>query len=335
MLVTVGLAGMAVTAAPAAAEEPAVNITDASGEQITLEEPAEEVATLDYATAQIFWEIGAEDRVTGMPTDEAFAGYMDGFDNRTETLAEDGTTPREEVLVDLDPDVVVAGSVYADPSTIESLRELGLTVYWTGPDESLDAIYENVHALGHLVGEDAAANETVTDMQTQIDEIQTTIEGEEEPDVFFHLHDGGWTAAEGTFTDDLISAAGGNNVISREDFDHQGGFGQVSDEVLAERNIDWIVYTDDSGVPSSPVIEQTTAAEEDQMLEVESNFINQAGPRVVGPITAMAEAFYAEQFEADDPATTPADDPTPGFGLAAGLVGTLVASLLAARRYRG
>jgi iron complex transport system substrate-binding protein len=71
VLLAVSLVG--VVAAPAAASHEdgdcsfPVSVMDATGTEVTVDDAPEEIVTLDAASAQTCWEIGAEERITGTP----------------------------------------------------------------------------------------------------------------------------------------------------------------------------------------------------------------------------------------------------------------------------
>jgi len=107
-----------------------VSATDATGTEVTIEEEPDEVVALDAASAQTLWEVGAEDTVTGMPV-RSYTEYLEGSENRTDVLSEDGLSVDTETVVELEPDLVVAPN-FTPPETIQQLRDADLTVYQSG-----------------------------------------------------------------------------------------------------------------------------------------------------------------------------------------------------------
>lgn len=315
---------------------------DMTGTEVTIDEPAEEVVLLDAASSQTFWEIGADDRVVGMPVED-WTAYLDGYEDKTDVT--DGQTVLVERVIELEPDLVIAPN-FADEDTVEQLRDAGLTVYQLEFEESFEEIYAKTELFGHFVGDCDAATTTVDEMQTEIEEIRTAVEGEDEPRVLYYFF--GFAAGNGTFIGDLIETAGGENVAATAGVE---GFPEISDEVVVEQDPEWIVAPSHAGMPTDEEpLASTTAVELNQTLVVDENLVSQAGPRVVEPLRAMAEAFHPEAFEAETPTEADADEATPtpeeatdpadadsdadgsGFGVAVAVSALLAAALLARHR---
>ena len=72
--------------------------TDATGTEVTVEGEPEEVVALGASTAQTLWEIGAREKVTGMPVDSTTASLA-GSENRTGIYQADGFTVATDHLL--------------------------------------------------------------------------------------------------------------------------------------------------------------------------------------------------------------------------------------------
>lgn len=304
--------------------------TDATGTDVTLTEPATEVVVLDASSAQVFWEIGAEDRITGMPVED-FTAYLDGSETRRDVT--DGQQVTVERVVELDPDLVIAPS-YLDEETVEQLRETGLTVYQLGLEDSIQAIYEKTALYGHFVGECEAASETIDTTQAEIEEIEAAVAGLDRPRVLYYFFS--FAAGDGTFIHELLETAGGTNVAAEAGVSE---YVEISDEVVVEADPEWMVAPSHAGLPDGEPYASTTALRSEQTLVVDENLVSQAGPRIVVPLRQMAEAFHPEAFDAPGEGSTPTDrepspepDEQPGFGVSMAVVALLVATILGMRR---
>lgn len=313
--------------------------TDLTGENVTLDEPAEEVVVLDAASAQTFWEIGAEDRVVGMPVAD-YTAYLEGSDERTDVMTGgQGETDSVDVetVVELDADLVIAPN-FTPEEEIDQLREANQTVYQESFENSFEDIYAKTELYGHFVGECGAGEETADETRAEVDEITEAVADRDRPTAMYYF--GGWTAGEGTFIGELLELAGAENAAAEAGISE---YADVSNEVVLEQDPDWFVTPDDDGEldPDAEPFPETSAVQSDQVVVVDANLMNQAGPRVVDPLRELAEAFHPEAFDAGtettaaDDGSDGADDPTDGdgagFGVAAA-VGALLAAALLARR---
>ena len=288
-----------------------LELTDATGETVVIEEEPEEVVVTAPSAAQHLWDIGAREKVTGMPVN-FFTSYLEGSEERTNVVGEQGAVVQETV-VDLDPDLVLAPNVTAQEN-IQGLREAGLTVYHYSLATDLENVQELVRQSGQLVGECEGANEVVTGMQETIETIENAVADQDEPTVFYNLGFP-FTAGSNTVEHDIITTAGGENLAA----DVDSGYVQISEEVLAAEDPEWIIISAGTELPDVAGIQESTAVQEDQIIEVNANLLNQHGPRTMIPLEQFAEAFHPEAIaEARatptptvTPTETPADDPTP------------------------
>lgn len=325
-----------------------VNVTDATGETVTLDERPEDIVVLGPSAAQHMWSLGASDRVTGMPVNQ-YTAYLNGSDDREDVVDEAGQ-PVQERVVDLDPDLILAPNIVPEES-VESLRDAGYPVYYSPLLVSVEDMYTEVERVGLLVGECEAATETVTETRSTVDEIETAVTDEEAPTVYYDLGFP-WTAGEKTLENQLITKAGARNIALEA---NETGYFELSEEVIAANDPDWIIISEGSQIPDSPAVQQSTAVEEGQIIEVNSNYISQHGPRVVVPLERMATAFHPDAMEdvdagvngtdtatdstaqespadGSDGETVPADENGPGF--VAGTVVVALCAVLVGVRYR-
>lgn len=325
------------------------SVTDATGENVTVEEEPERIVAVQPSDAQTLWEIGAQEKVVGMPVNQ-YTEYLDGHD-QPQDITDDGNMPVTERIVDLDPDLVVAAAS-TDEEQVDQLRDAGLTVYQFTDATSIDDVIETTETTGRLTGECAGANETVDWMNEEINAVEEAVGDQEEPTVFYALGDG-FTAGNGTFIDEIITTAGGENLASAAGIEF---YGQISEEVVIAEDPERIVYPDDNfdqPPVSDRVLSETTAGQEGQVVAVDSNRLNQPGPQVVYAIRNLAETLHPDAYTASDGATNDSNETAdggndsatednqsapgesegqPGFGVPAAVVALVAAALLVLRR---
>jgi iron complex transport system substrate-binding protein len=276
-----------------------VTVTDATGHRVTVDERPERIVALQPSVAQTLWEIGARDRVVGMPVNE-YTAYLNGSDDRTNVVHADDYNTDVETVVSLEPDVVLAPNVVSN-ETVDRLRQVGLTVYGFGYGRSLADIYRKTNRTGRLVGECTNATTVVGAMQTRVDRIRRAVAGRERPRVLYRS--GQYTAGDGTFVHDVIRIAGGRNVAAGAGID---GYRTISDEVVLERDPEWIVHTGDSGSLSDrAAYANTTAIRRNQTVVLDSNLLSQPAPRVVVPLTRLAKRLHPVATESISPTWSP------------------------------
>ncbi|RQG97584.1 PGF-CTERM-anchored ABC transporter substrate-binding protein [Natrarchaeobius oligotrophus] len=334
--------------------------TDARGETIALEEEPGEVVTLYPGDAQLAFQIGAEDRVVGMPV----GPYTDALEagDRTDITEDDGVTPVAEEIVALEPDVVLAANVaLADEDLLDQLEDTGITVYVLDTATSIDDVRANVETTGELTGECEGAVETVEWMDDRLALLEDALEDEDRPLAYYAMDEEGTTPGTDTFQHEVLTTAGLENVAERAGIE---GWQEISAEVVVDEDPEWIVYPDWTDEPPiAESAEATTAFQENNVVAVDDNAMSQPAPGIVHVITHLVETVHPDAYaeiEADlesvdeeygvgeggildagdatddtDDETAAADDDTlsiPGFGAVAAVVAVLSVTLLA--RYR-
>ncbi|WP_229125653.1 PGF-CTERM-anchored ABC transporter substrate-binding protein [Halapricum desulfuricans] len=328
-----------------------VEVTDATGETVTIEEEPDRVVALGASVAQTMWAIDAEETVVGLPTGYTTA-YLNGSQNRTNVLGAN-MNPIVENIVDLEPDVVLAANII-DEDDVETLRDNGFTVVHFEEASSITDVADKTRLTGQLVGACEGAATVADAMNATVEEVRASATDGENPTVYYAMG-GGWTAGPDTFIGDVIATAGGDNVAAAADI---RTYGEISEEVITNEQPDWIVVPEGRELPKSPAINATTAVRNDQIVRVNANFISQPGPRVTEPLQELSAAFNPDGASATqtvteterDAVTTESDGgatdaptteaPTtdsgsgfgPGFGPVAALLALLASGLLARRR---
>lgn len=337
----------------AACEYP-TETTDATGETISLEQAPGSVVALQPSDAQTMFEIGAEDRLTGMPENPATADLEMG-DREAVT---DGYDVLVEQVVALDPDVVLAANTTED-GDVDQLREAGLDVYVFGEGNSIDDVRQNVRTTGELVGECDGANQTVEWMDERIELLEnaTADDAEDRPLAFYDMREGSTTGTN-SFQHQVLTTAGIENLAERVGL--EASWGKIDSEQIVAEDPEWIIHPtgEEDEFPFSAGVENTTAYAEDNVMAVDNNAMSQPAPRVVFAIEEIVQNIYPDAYaelEADladiddeqrvyDPTETnnsSADDgddssdggeSIPGFGVPVAVAAILAASAFVLRR---
>ncbi len=131
-----------------------------------------------------------------------------------------------------------------------------------------------------------------------------------------------WTAGPGTFQHDGIERAVGVKLGGEAGVEEL--WEPVSGETILDLDPDWIVHKDTHDEP--PIDEELverTAMQTEQIVVVDANLFNQAGPLFVAQVQLIAEAIL--EIDTDDKVADEVEDTDaealPGFGVvAAGIV---------------
>lgn len=279
-----------------------VSATDATGTEVTVEEEPERVVVLAPSAAQVMWEIGAQEKVVGMPVNQ-YTAYLERSESKTNVVDAE-LQPVNEKVVGLEPDLVLAPNIIQN-DTVESLRDAGLTVYRFEDAKSFEDVTAKTELTGRLVGEFESAARVAAETRGTVRAVEDAVEGQERPRVYYPLG-GGFTAGSNTFIDDIITSAGAENIAA-EPID---GYAPISAEVVADSDPEWLVIQEGFPVPANEGVNGTTAVRENQIVRVNPNYINQAGPRTTGVLRTLAQQFHPEAYDQIDFENVETPEPT-------------------------
>jgi iron complex transport system substrate-binding protein len=210
-----------------------VRLVDAAGAHVVLPGPARRVVSLVPSASETLRAMGAEALLIGR-TDFDTAPWA----ARLPSVG-GGIEPNLEALVALEPDLVVRFAGEQDPRTPERLDALGIAHIAVRPDRVED-IYVTARLLGRATGHGAAADSLEASIRAGLAAVAGTVRGLERLRVAYVL--GGtppWVAGPGTYIDEIVSLAGGDNVFA----DLGALYSAVSPEELRIRDIDVVLLS--------------------------------------------------------------------------------------------
>jgi iron complex transport system substrate-binding protein len=140
-----------------------------------------------------------------------------------------------EELIELGPDVVIAGSE-TSPFTRQLLRRLGTAVVDIDAANSVDDIARNLRLVGMAIGREAQASGAIADMQARTAAIR--VRRGPSPASAIVVRPGGFTIGRATLANDLLELAGLSNDVATLD-----RWGSLSIETLLTAQPDYVVIT--------------------------------------------------------------------------------------------
>lgn len=209
-------------------------VHDAEGRIVTLPAPAGRVISLVPSVTATIVALGAEERLVGRTDFDRGAAVA-----HLPSVGA-GLGPDLEAVVALDPDLVIRFGGESDRTTPERLDHLGIPHLAVRPD-GIDDVFTTIEQVGRLLGVADAARALGDSLRMELD--ATRAEAASRPPVRTAYLMGGsppWAAGEGSYIDDLITLAGGINVLA----DVSGLYGAVSPEVVATRRIEVLLVAE-------------------------------------------------------------------------------------------
>lgn len=222
--------------------------------------------------------------------------------------------PTLEVLAGAEADFYFAGWNYgmrvAGDVTPETLARFGIDVYelsesciHVGMEQevTLDLMYNDLRNLGAIFGVEDRAEALIAGYEAELEDILTGLETDGEPPRVF-VYDGGedapFTAGHFAIPTALIEAAGGVNIMD----DFRESWGTVGWEAVVERDPEVIIIVNYGEVTAeqkmdfmrnNPALAGISAVRNDRFVVLD--YVEATpGPRNIGAVARLAEAFWAE-----------------------------------------
>lgn len=263
------------------AESSAITVTDMTGREISLEEPATKVVALTAADCEILYAIGAEEALVGRGE---FCDYPEEVSDVQ--AVESGSETNIEQIIALKPQVVFMNTMNQTKEQVEQLEDTGITVI-ASTAEDIEGVYYAINMIGTVMGKTDEANNVVNNMKTTFKDIEEKSINNGSQTVYFEvspLEYGLWTAGSSTFMDEIATMLGLKNAFADVD-----GWAEISEEQVIERNPDYIVtismYSGEGPTPTEEMLSRSgwdnlTAIKNRAILNLQNDELTRPGPRL-------------------------------------------------------
>ncbi|SHJ01261.1 ABC transporter substrate-binding protein [Lutispora thermophila] len=271
-----------------------IEITDIKGKTVVLNKIPERIVSLSPTNTEIMFALGAGDKLVGVtsfcdyPEEAKKIDKIGDFDN-----------PSIELIKKMNPDLVLAGG-YIQEDLMAALEGLNIPVASTEAAD-VESIYDSIAMVGKLVGKETEAEEIINNIHKDIEEIENKVMGKERKKVFYLVwKDPLYTAGQGTYINEIIQIAGGQNVATEIT-----GWGQYSFEELLKQNPDILIaafHSTDEGMRKEDIMKDELFSKLPCIREgnihvmSDDNIVSRPGPRVVEAIREMAKALHSDSF---------------------------------------
>ena len=213
-------------------------VVDDYGRTVVVPAQPRRVVSLSPAVTEIMYALGAGNLLVGR-TD--FCAYPP----EAETIPSIGgiSNLNIEKILSFDPDLVISGSMVGKKVT-EQMDQMGTPMVCVIEKPRFDALYDNIAAIGRLVGREHEADSLNELLRKRVDVLVTdsfdtdTHTNAVTPKVYYVVGfgpAGNFTAGGNTFINDIIRMAGGRNIAE----DVEGW--SYSLEALVKEDPDYII----------------------------------------------------------------------------------------------
>lgn len=211
-------------------------VTDDYGRTVVIPAHPQRVVSLSPAVTEIIYALGADSLLVGRtdfceyPAEALQIPTVGGISNLN-----------IEKILSLNPDLVISGSMVGKKAT-DQMDQMGTPMVCVIEKPRFEALYDNIRAIGRLVGKEQEADSLVESLKWKVERLlaDTSLSTfNSQLSTCYYVvgfgPTGNFTAGGNTFINDIIRMAGGRNIAEKVE-----GW-NYSLEALMQENPDYII----------------------------------------------------------------------------------------------
>ncbi|GLC26543.1 ABC transporter substrate-binding protein [Roseisolibacter agri] len=282
-----GDTAMAVAATAVAATAADSIVRDDYGDTVRVGARPRRIVSLNPATTEILFAIGAGDRLVGR-------SRWDGWPAEAQRVPAvgDGIRPNLEATLAARPDLVLLYAGAENRDAARALRAAGIATAAIKVDR-LDDFRRATRLLGRLTGDTARARTVVDSVDATLERVRRVVAGRPRPRVVWPMFGRPLLAVGGgSFQHEVLTIAGGDNVFG----DDPKPAVQVSREEVLRRGADAMLVgpTRDAEVRADPAWRSLAAVRDGRVLVVDTAVVYRPAVRLGEAAVNLARLLHPE-----------------------------------------
>ncbi|EAD8958169.1 ABC transporter substrate-binding protein [Listeria monocytogenes] len=252
-----------------------IEVKDATGNTITLEEAPTKIVSLMPSNSEILFALDLGDKVKGVTAYDDYPKEAQKVEKVTSTSVD------TEKIIAIKPDLVLGheSMLATEKDAYQLLKDAGINVFVVPDATDLKAAEKSIITVGKLTGKEKEAKEVTDSMEEQKVAIEKKAkELKTSPKVWIEISPDLYTAGKGTFMNEMLELAGGTNVVT------ESGFIPYNEEKVVELQPDIIlsVYPDAKAtIQKRAAWKDIPAVKNDKIYEMDANKLSRPGPRLL------------------------------------------------------
>ncbi|MGB4168236.1 MAG: ABC transporter substrate-binding protein, partial [Tepidanaerobacteraceae bacterium] len=205
-------------------------------------------------------------------------------------------------IISLKPDLIFSTGIYLKP--VEELEKLGVPSVAIEPGD-IDEMLDSIELTGKATGRYEEARALVGDLKERIKKIEdmvAEIPTDDRPIVLYELwHSPIMVAGPGTYVDDIIQRAGGENIAK----DSSNKYPEYSQEMIVAKNPDIIIFSyhgTDGGETVESIMKRPgwasiNAVRNKRVYYIDENLVQRATPRLIDGLEEFVKIIHPDLFK--------------------------------------
>jgi iron complex transport system substrate-binding protein len=272
-----------------------LRVKDEVGREVTFPSPPKRIVSLAPNITEILFTLGLDDEIVGV---SLHCNFPERAKNRVQ-VGSYISLDFERILF-LKPDLVIATGAGNTRDMVDRLWKLGLPTYVIFP-KNFDDVLQSILHLGQVVNRKKEAQAVVQDMERRRQRVVDLTGSLPRPRVFLQIGEAPIVSVgKGSFGDDLIRLAGGENV-SGKDKEMYPRFGM---EEILKRSPEVILISSmnpkgnyDRVLHDWARWKMIPAVKNGRIHLIDSDLVDRPSPRIIDGLEEMAKVLHPERFK--------------------------------------
>ena len=267
----------------------AVQVTDALNREITIPASPQRIISLVPSVTEILFQLGLQKQLIA---DTNACTYPEAA--RDLPKVGNYSDPSLEAILLNKPDLIIAAADMNRPALIRRLELLHIPVYIIHPRTVAETL-TTIEGIGIITGKTQQGKQLADSIRQRIKKVQRLTAGLPHPTTLECVMLQPLTVAgPDTFINDIITAAGGRNVVPKG----PSRYPTWNPEALLTANPQTIIVSTYPGQLKPELFfskwPQLQAVKNQQIIRINADWIHRPGPRLILGIEMLAKAFHPE-----------------------------------------
>jgi iron complex transport system substrate-binding protein len=268
---------------------------DEVGREVAFSFPPKRIVSLAPNITEILFSLGLDEEIAGVSIHCNFPEKAKGKPRVGSYIRLDF-----EKITSLNPDLIIATGAGNTRDMVDRLGQLGFSTYVIYPKNFSDILKNIVH-IGRVVNREKEAKGIIEGMRKRSQRVTELTKGLPRPKVFIQVGEAPTvTVGKGSFADDLIRLAGGENIAEKE----KEVYPRLGMEEILKRSPEVIVISSMNPQGDYQKIFQEwnrwktiPAVKNGRVHMMDSDLIDRPSPRIIDGLEELARMLHPEQFK--------------------------------------
>jgi iron complex transport system substrate-binding protein len=268
---------------------------DEAGREVTFSFPPKRIVSLAPNITEILFSLGLDEEIVGV-------SIHCNFPEKAKTRVRVGSyiSLDFERITSLKPDLIIATGAGNTREMVDRLEKLGFTTYVIFPKNFRDILQSIAH-IGQAVNREKEARGIIEGMRKRSQRVIELTKDLPRPKVFIQIGDAPIvTVGKGSFANDLIRLAGGENIAGKE----KEVYPRFGMEEMLKRSPEVIVISsmNPKGDYQKTLQEWAhwktlPAVKNGRIHLIDSDLLDRPSPRIIDGLEELARVLHPERFK--------------------------------------